>query len=191
MPGEARERATARMGAGVEFAGLAVARGAAYVVGRTGIVRTPPTRRTFPRMQAADSAPESTRSPLSRVRHDLLTPLNGIIGYAGILLEDAEDAGEAQMLAPLDEIRRAAQGVARDIRATLDPGLAPGALDAARAALSAGAAPRADGMVDAAERLLSDAPETDPVFARDLRQLAASARELAALLRAAPSPPAG
>ena len=41
----------------------------------------------------------------SKARHDLRTPLNHIIGYGEMLLEDAEDEGNADLAEGLDKIR--------------------------------------------------------------------------------------
>lgn len=48
-------------------------------------------------------------TPWSKLRHDLRTPVNAIIGYSELLLEDQEDAGEATGIAELAEIRIAGQ----------------------------------------------------------------------------------
>ncbi|MCS6861424.1 MAG: hypothetical protein NZT92_14000, partial [Abditibacteriales bacterium] len=44
-----------------------------------------------------------------RLRHDLLTPLNAILGYSEMLLEDAAAQGAADALADLHKVRAAAQ----------------------------------------------------------------------------------
>lgn len=59
------------------------------------------------RADGAAAGPE--RAAMARVRHDLLTPLNGVIGYAGILREDAADLGLHDMLPALDAILRDAR----------------------------------------------------------------------------------
>jgi signal transduction histidine kinase len=41
---------------------------------------------------------------IAGVRHDLLTPVNHIIGYCEILIEDAEGSGQEQVLAGLKSI---------------------------------------------------------------------------------------
>ena len=47
-------------------------------------------------------------APLSHLRHDLRTPLNQIIGYSELLMEETADAGHAEYDADLQRIRRAA-----------------------------------------------------------------------------------
>jgi adenylate cyclase len=44
---------------------------------------------------------------LSQVRHDLRTPLNQIIGYTELLMEEVQDVGEASLLPDLHRIRNA------------------------------------------------------------------------------------
>jgi len=88
----------------------------------------------------------------SRVRHDLRTPINQIIGYSELLHEEAEDAGQADLLPDLQKVTAAA----RRLLALLEEHLAPAAIDAlVRAAVAeaepsfpagaAGASPAAAG----------------------------------------------
>lgn len=49
------------------------------------------------------------RSNLSHLRHDLRTPLNQIIGYSELLLEDTADAGHGKYAPDLETIRGAAK----------------------------------------------------------------------------------
>jgi signal transduction histidine kinase len=66
-----------------------------------------------------DPAPAPAPSAAARARHDLLTPLNGVIGYAGIVLEDAAELGLDELRAPLREIAGGARELTECIRATL------------------------------------------------------------------------
>lgn len=57
------------------------------------------------------STPPSSdsRAPLSHLRHDLRTPINQIIGYSELLMEEAADAGHAGYDADLKKINGAAK----------------------------------------------------------------------------------
>lgn len=49
------------------------------------------------------------RDPLSRLRHDLRTPINQIVGYAELIKEEAEDDGHAALTPDLDRVIGAAK----------------------------------------------------------------------------------
>ena len=49
-------------------------------------------------------------------RHDLLTPVNHIIGYCEILIEDAEGSGQEQTLAGLKSILDQGRHLLEDIQ---------------------------------------------------------------------------
>ena len=55
-------------------------------------------------MSASDS-----RAPLSHLRHDLRTPINQILGYSELLMEETADAGHSAYEADLQKIRLAAK----------------------------------------------------------------------------------
>ena len=55
------------------------------------------------------SAPAVTAS--SKLRHDLLTPVNHLIGYSEMLLEEMEDRGEVAVIERVQAIRSAAKDV--------------------------------------------------------------------------------
>ena len=55
-------------------------------------------------MSASDS-----RAPLSHLRHDLRTPINQILGYSELLMEETADAGHTAYDADLQKIRHAAK----------------------------------------------------------------------------------
>jgi signal transduction histidine kinase len=46
-----------------------------------------------------------TGEPLRRFRHELRTPLNHIIGFAEVLIDDAQEGGRPELLPALREIR--------------------------------------------------------------------------------------
>ena len=72
------------------------------------------------------------KDPLSKIRHDLRTPINQIIGYSELLEEDARDAGQDKLVPDLQKVT----GAARKLLALIDEFLAPGVQ-----LLPAGAAP--------------------------------------------------
>lgn len=69
---------------------------------------------------AAEMANHAKSAFLANMSHELRTPLNAIIGYSEILREDAEDAGEAEMLPDLDRIRGAGRHLLSLINDVLD-----------------------------------------------------------------------
>ena len=141
-------------------------------------------------MPAAELPLAGTPPAAARVRHDLLTPINGIIGYVGILLEDAADLGRTEMLGPLEEIRSGAREIADVIRQTLGLQLDASNLSAAIERVRDACLRPARGLVACAEWLRAEVtPPDDQALVHDLEQLAASARALAALLEPAADAP--
>jgi class 3 adenylate cyclase/CheY-like chemotaxis protein len=84
---------------------------------------------------------EASKDALSKVRHDLRTPINQILGYSELLQEDAEDKGQQGFVPDLKKI----QAAARRLLDLIDDLLAPGKLLAAAAATGPAAAPGAPG----------------------------------------------
>jgi sigma-B regulation protein RsbU (phosphoserine phosphatase) len=82
---------------------------------------------TAPLSQPTNAAGWEGVEYLSRTRHDLRTPLNAVLGYSEMLLEDIEDLGDAALTEQITAIR--AQGAV--LLASIDAGLKPSALDAA------------------------------------------------------------
>lgn len=70
------------------------------------------------------SPPESSRPPLARVRHELRTPVNHIIGYSEILLEDAEGTAPPAFLEDLERIRNGGRQLLSLINEHLGDGVA-------------------------------------------------------------------
>ena len=62
---------------------------------------------------------QGKREVLTNLRHDLRTPLNGIIGYSEMLLEDAED-GNLSCGPQLEKVRRAGQELLGRVNEVLD-----------------------------------------------------------------------
>ena len=141
-------------------------------------------------MPAAEVPLAGTPPTAARVRHDLLTPINGIIGYAGILLEDAADLGRTEMQGPLEEIRSGAREIADVVRQTLGVQLDAANLSAAVERVRDACLRPARGLVASAEWLRTEVtPPDDQALVHDLEQLAASARVLTALLEHAAEAP--
>lgn len=57
---------------------------------------------------------------LARMSHELRTPLNAVIGYSQMLIEDAQDGGEHELVEDLDRIRNAGRHLLGIINAVLD-----------------------------------------------------------------------
>jgi signal transduction histidine kinase len=69
---------------------------------------------------AAESASRAKTAFLANMSHEFRTPLNGIIGYSEMLLEEAEDAGHDELVADLTRIRDAARQLLALISDVLD-----------------------------------------------------------------------
>jgi class 3 adenylate cyclase/signal transduction histidine kinase len=54
-----------------------------------------------------DDSARTRRAQLSKLRHDLRTPINAILGYSEILIEDARDRADAASLPDLEKIHAA------------------------------------------------------------------------------------
>ena len=69
---------------------------------------------------AAEGANRAKSAFLANMSHELRTPLSAVIGYSEMLEEEAEDAGEAAMLADLGKIKSNAKHLLSLINAVLD-----------------------------------------------------------------------
>jgi class 3 adenylate cyclase len=65
------------------------------------------------------------KDPYSKIRHDLRTPINQIIGYSELLEEEAEDAGQSGLVPDLRKIQQAARRQLSMIDEFFSPGSAP------------------------------------------------------------------
>ncbi len=70
--------------------------------------------------QAAESANRAKSAFLANMSHELRTPLSAVIGYSEMLEEEAEDAGQAVMLADLGKIKSNAKHLLHLINDVLD-----------------------------------------------------------------------
>ncbi len=114
-------------------------------------------------------------TPLAQLRHDLRTPINQILGYSELLIDEVGDAGHGEAYAPdLHKIRRAAQQLLAqinenltDARVTLRSGTGVPPVDAEAPCLGASAhsAPPIDLaalLAASASDSTADAPVADP-----------------------------
>ncbi|MBX6311616.1 MAG: hypothetical protein IRY99_01635 [Isosphaeraceae bacterium] len=127
------------------------------------------------------------RTALSAIRHGLRTPINIIIGYAELMIEDAEDSGQPALTPDLQEI--AGQG--RQALAAVDRLLAePSGPDdiADRSGLPAALLPPIDHIRAACSRLRGQLAEADGAGpSADLGRIEAATEQLRALVaQAAP-----
>lgn len=74
---------------------------------------------------------EAHKSTLARLRHDLRTPLNQIIGYSELLVETVDEHDIADVVPPLEEIHRAGT----DMLGKLNDELAPWKLQSGQVSL--------------------------------------------------------
>ncbi len=73
--------------------------------------------------QALDAAEHATRAKsafLANMSHELRTPMNAVLGYSELLMEDAEVAGHAEILADLRKIHAAGKHLLGLINGVLD-----------------------------------------------------------------------
>lgn len=79
----------------------------------------------------SDAQAERThRALLAKLRHDLRTPINAILGYCELLLEDARDIEDAALTADLEKIRAAGEELLTHVNETLaNDRIASGELD--------------------------------------------------------------
>jgi CheY-like chemotaxis protein len=113
---------------------------------------------------------------LAELRHDLRTPLNHVIGYAEMLLEDAADEALAERRGPLQQTLTAARQALELINATLGTARAAGAGEVSR--LYDDLREPRDRIVQAITGLLSASDGRDPTFSADLQKILTAAGRL-------------
>ena len=110
---------------------------------------------------------------LTRLRHDLRTAINHVLGYGEMLLEEAEVEGPDERVERLRDVRAAGLEVLALVDAALPARVS--SEDAALASLRAGLEPLAEGLLITIARLVQVSPERD---AGDLSRLATAAGQL-------------
>ena len=101
--------------------GRAARRTPAAVAGSTGVPSAP----LDPEPELSESAPPDPdrvkRAAIGHVRHELKTPINAILGYSEMLLEDLDEEDRESMAPDLERIRKGGEQLLRLIDGTLDP----------------------------------------------------------------------
>jgi CheY-like chemotaxis protein len=128
-------------------------------------------------VSASGSGAALTPEALAELRHDLRTPLNHVIGYSEMLLEDAADPALAERRVRLEEALRAAREALDLINATLGAARGAGAGEVARL-YDALRGPR--GRIVAAITALLPGSEDgrDGTFTADLQRILGAAERL-------------
>ncbi|HEV2129833.1 MAG TPA: response regulator [Longimicrobiaceae bacterium] len=78
------------------------------------------TERARAEAQAAEAANQAKSQFLANMSHELRTPLNAIIGYSEMLIEEAEELGQAELVPDLEQIRAAGKHLLGLINDVLD-----------------------------------------------------------------------
>ena len=123
-----------------------------------------------------------------RLRHELRTPINHIVGYAEMLLEDSQKEEHAERRAALEEVIGAAGEILAEINTRLPPSLAEPTEEHVRTLYAAFQEPRAR-VVAATDRLGAlPGVADDADFASDLGRIREAAEKLAPGAEAAREP---
>jgi signal transduction histidine kinase len=138
----------------------------------------------------ADDSVAVRARPVSELRHDLRTPLNHIIGYGEMLMEDAEDRSDAAAVEALRQIHATARMLVGVIQQTLPPHKTE-VTEAELTALRDNLHDPLQGVIDSATALLAAG---DGSSTKDLETIRAAAERLmtmageAAAVAVAPEP---
>lgn len=130
--------------------------------------------------------PTAMPADLSKLRHDLRTPVNHILGYSELLIEDAEDNWRDDLVSPLRLILahgRAALSAIDQIRAPEPDDDNPGDLDADLAVLADRLRLTLNPILDATRLLREGNPAL--AFGRDLDRIDDAVARLVELARRA------
>jgi signal transduction histidine kinase len=138
-----------------------------------------------------DRVPEASlaqKAFLAHLRHELRTPINAMIGYSEMLLEDAADRGEADFIPDLQRMHTASNQLLARVNDMLDPArldAGPLALDSETfgANLHHQLRTPLNAMIGYCEMLLEDAADRGPEdLIPDLQKIHAAAQRFLALV---------
>ncbi len=131
------------------------------------------------------------RDDVAHLRHELRTPINQIVGYCELLLEDADAPESGWRREPLTQALQAAREATAQIERALPPTLEALSPVAPAALLTALTAPQSR-IVAAMDALLGDArASADAAFVADLRRVRDAAGPLTTLERPSAAPSSG
>jgi adenylate cyclase len=139
------------------------------------------------RDQALDAS-RTQKAFLAHLRHELRTPINAMIGYSEMLLEDAAERGEADFIPDLQRIHTASNQLLARVNDILDPGrLEAGQLardlETSGANLHQKLRTPLNAMIGYCEMLLEDAADRGQEdFIPDLRKIHLAAQRFLALI---------
>jgi adenylate cyclase len=159
--------------------------------GREPIMDTPLRPPQLP-PAAPDEGPDigpTARGLLAHMRHQLCTPINAMIGYSELLLEDAADRGQEDFIPDLQRIRTASNQILAHVsdifeRATLEAGYSGLIPDAFEADLQAVLLTSVTAIVGYSELLLEDAADRlQEDFVPDLQRIRDAAQCFLGLMR--------
>jgi len=128
------------------------------------------------------------RALFAHLRHELRTPINAIIGYAEMLLEDVRNQGLKDFVSDLENIQTAGNKLLGLVTDTLNPAISEAALtdpelEALIARLSYDARTPLNIIIGCSEMLLEDAHDQQrELFIPDLRKINSSAKRFLTLI---------
>jgi CheY-like chemotaxis protein/signal transduction histidine kinase len=167
------------------------------------ITRSGPVSARTPRqpVSATPSAVEDAPTPdpqrerralVARLRHDLRTPMNAILGYGSVLTTEAEELGITALVSDIQRLDGAARKLLEQIDHLLPSGPEASDVDVAsiRTRLHEALLHPASQLVAGSQELLAKAGSSERASADLERQLGA-ARRLFTLIEQLASPPAG
>lgn len=126
------------------------------------------------------------RASLSTIRHDLRTPINAIIGYSELLLEEADESAQADFVSDLRKIHAAGTELLSLVNELLDPAKIEATpldddLEAVATGLNQATRTPINAVLALCEKLLKAAAADREAPVLDLRRIHAAATRFASL----------